>query len=84
MRYVLNHDMGEPCSVNKFNDDGSGLSIPLDPDNSDFCRYLVWLHRSDDGSLEDQALRSDMRERLVLVIAGIDPKRIEQYGREVP
>lgn len=84
MRYELNMSRGQPVSVQQFSDRGQ-LSIPLDADNSDFMRFLAWLQKPDDGfSLEDQALRSDMREHLALIIAGIDPSRIERYGREVP
>ena len=34
---------GEVVSILRFNDDGSISSIPLDPANSDYQRYLRWL-----------------------------------------
>ncbi len=43
--YKLNKDMisGVVNSVNKFNNDGSGLSIPFDSANTDYQQYLAWL-----------------------------------------
>lgn len=39
----INRDVGETVSVFKINLDGSGLSIPFDPANTDYQNYLKWL-----------------------------------------
>jgi hypothetical protein len=43
--YKLNKSFitGDICSVNKTNEDGSVLSIPFDPDNTDYQAYLKWV-----------------------------------------
>lgn len=43
--YKLNISLitGEPCSVNKTNEDGSIMSIPFDESNTDYQAYLKWL-----------------------------------------
>jgi hypothetical protein len=33
----------EICSVTKTNEDGSGMSIPINPDNTDYQAYLKWV-----------------------------------------
>ena len=33
----------EICSVTKTNEDGSGMSIPFDPANTDYQAYLAWV-----------------------------------------
>jgi hypothetical protein len=42
---ITNED-GQP-TVNRFNEDGSVTSIPNDPANSDYQRYLRWLENPD-------------------------------------
>jgi len=37
--YKLHNYMGEPVSVTR----SDGLSIPFDPDNTDYQEYLEWL-----------------------------------------
>jgi len=39
----LNSITKQPCSVNKITDDGSIISIPFDPANTDYQQYLAWL-----------------------------------------
>jgi hypothetical protein len=43
--YKLHKDRwtNEVTSVTKTNEDGSGMSIPFDPDNTDYQTYLAWL-----------------------------------------
>jgi hypothetical protein len=43
--YKLHKDRwtNEVTSVTKTNEDGSGMSIPFDPANSDYAAYLAWL-----------------------------------------
>jgi hypothetical protein len=43
--YKLNKNTmnGEVCSVNKTNEDGSMMSIPFDPANTDYREYLKWV-----------------------------------------
>jgi len=43
--YKLNKDSwtNQIVSVTKTNEDGSGISIPLSPDNTDYQAYLKWL-----------------------------------------
>ena len=43
--YKLNKNTmnGEVCSVNKINEDGSMMSIPFDPANTDYQEYLKWV-----------------------------------------
>lgn len=43
---------GEPCSVNKINEDGSIMSIPFDPDNTDAVEFCKWLK---DGGIPEAA-----------------------------
>ena len=39
----LNSITNKPCSVNKITDDGSIISIPFDPANTDYQAYLKWV-----------------------------------------
>ena len=43
--YKLHKDRwtNQVTSVTKTNEDGSGMSIPLDPANIDYQAYLAWL-----------------------------------------
>ncbi len=43
--YKLHKDRwtNQVTSVTKTNEDGSGMSIPLDPANTDYQQYLAWL-----------------------------------------
>jgi hypothetical protein len=42
--YKLQNDhRGNHCAVGLSKPDGSGMSIPLDPANSDYQAYLAWL-----------------------------------------
>jgi hypothetical protein len=42
--YKLQNDhRGNHCAVGLSKPDGSGMSIPLDPANSDYQAYLKWL-----------------------------------------
>jgi hypothetical protein len=43
--YKLNKDRrtGEDCSVNRTDDNGQEWSIPFDPANSDYQKYLAWV-----------------------------------------
>lgn len=44
MTYQIQNDLkGNPCAICKTNEDGSGMSIPFDPDNTDYQAYLKWL-----------------------------------------
>lgn len=44
MIYKIQNDLkGNPCAICKTNTDGSGMSIPFDPANSDFVEYNKWL-----------------------------------------
>ena len=43
MTYKLQNDLkSNPCSICKTNEDGSGMSIPMDEQNSDYQAYLLW------------------------------------------
>ena len=52
--YKLFKDMwsNEIRSVTKTNEDGSGMSIPFDPANTDYQAYLKWL---DEGNTPQEA-----------------------------
>jgi hypothetical protein len=52
--YKLHKDKwtNQVTSVTKTNEDGSGMSIPLDPDNTDYQEYLKWL---DEGNTPEPA-----------------------------
>ena len=43
--YKLNKDRrtGEDCSVNRTDDNGQEWSIPFDPANTDYQKYLEWV-----------------------------------------
>jgi hypothetical protein len=42
MTYQANRTNGKVISIQRFNDDGTQSSIPLDPANSDYQAFLVW------------------------------------------
>ena len=44
MVYKIQTDSkGNICAVCKTNEDGSGISIPPDPANTDYQKYLAWV-----------------------------------------
>jgi hypothetical protein len=44
MTYQIQNDFkGNPCAICKTNEDGSGMSIPIVADNTDYQAYLKWV-----------------------------------------
>jgi hypothetical protein len=43
MNYKLNSDNGNIVSIQLIKDNGTELSIPIDPANTDYQEYLEWL-----------------------------------------
>jgi hypothetical protein len=55
MTYQIQNDFkGNPCAVCKTNEDGSGMSIPFDPDNSDYQAYLAWVAQGNEPLPADE------------------------------
>lgn len=55
MTYQIQNDLkGNPCAICKTNEDGSGMSIPMNPDNTDYQQYLAWVAEGNEPLPADQ------------------------------
>ena len=43
MYKLVNNHEGQLISIQKSNEDGSGMSIPIASDNTDYQAYLAWV-----------------------------------------
>ena len=51
MTYQIQNDFkGNPCAVCKTNEDGSGMSIPFNPDNTDYQAFKTAVLNQQPGS----------------------------------